>query len=119
MCNSSVNFIIDRDPEAEFQFAALQSDLAAQLLPPLDIDPGKLESFVLYTHGRAFRRSRAALEIARRMNGAWPLMYGFIIIPGFIRNVVYDFIARNRYKWFGKKDECRIPTPELKARFVG
>ena len=118
LCNSSVNFIIDRDPRGKFKFAPLQSNVAGELLPHFQIDPSALESFVFYNGEKAFRRSRAALEIARRMRGGWPLLYILVIIPGFIRDVLYNFIARNRYKWFGKQDACRMPTPELKARFV-
>ena len=119
LCNSSVNFLIDRDPSEKFKFAALQSDLAQEILLPLNIDPSDLDSFVFYDGEKAFRRSRAALEIARRMRGGWPLLYGFIIIPGFIRDLVYNYVAKNRYKWYGKQDACRGPTPELKARFLG
>lgn len=118
LCNSSVNFIIDRDEKNIFKFTPLQSKVASDVLPELGIDPNQLESFVLKIGNRAYRRSRAALEIARRMRRGWPLFYVFIIIPGPIRDMVYNLVARNRYRWFGKRDECRIPTPELKARFL-
>ena len=118
LCNSSVNFIIDRDPNAKFKFAALQSEIAGEILQDTKVRPEALESIVFYSEGRVFNKSRAALEVAKRMRGLWPLMYVFIVIPGFLRDIIYDFIARNRYKWFGKKDACRIPTPELKSRFL-
>ncbi len=118
LCNSSVNFIIDRDPEGKFKFASLQSDLAQNLLPNFAIDPSELESFVFYENDRVYRRSRAVLEIVRRMRRAWPLLYFFIVIPGFLRDPIYNFIARNRYKWFGRQDACRMPTPELASRFM-
>ena len=118
LCNSSVNFIIDRDSAGQFKFAPLQSDLAKRLLPNFEIDPTELESFVYMDDEKVYRRSRAALEIARRMNGAWPLLYAFVVVPGFIRDAVYNLIAKNRYKWFGRQDTCRMPTPELSARFL-
>ncbi len=118
LCNVSVNFIIDWDKRNYFKLAALQSDLAGVLLPAHGIDPEKLESIVLYTPERVYRRSRAALEIARQLGGAWPLLYGFIIVPAVIRDVVYDWIARNRYRWFGKREACRMPTPEITAKFA-
>lgn len=118
LCNSSVNFVIDRDPKGKFKFAALQSDQARAILNGTSIRPEDLESIVFYDGQKTFRKSRAALEIARRMKGLWPVLYVFIIFPGFLRDIVYDFIARNRYKWFGKREACRVPTPELKSRFL-
>lgn len=118
LCNSSVNFLIDRDPDAQFRMASLQSSFAKEFLPQFGIDPEKIDSIAFYVDGRLFRRSRAVLEIARRMRRGWPLMYVFIIIPGFLRDGIYNWIARNRYKWFGKQDFCRMPTPELKSRFL-
>lgn len=118
LCNSSVNFVIDRDPHGKFKFAALQSEVAKKVLASTNIQPQDLESIVFFDGNQAFRKSRAALEVARRMRGLWPLLYVFIVVPGFLRDVVYDFIARNRYKWFGKQVACRIPTPELKSRFL-
>jgi len=118
LCNSSVNFLIDRDSNATFRLASLQSDFAAQLLPRFHVDPSKVDSVAFYVDGKLYQRSRAVLEIARRMRRGWPLLYVFIIIPGFLRDAIYNWIARNRYKWFGKQDTCRIPTPELKSRFL-
>lgn len=118
LCNASVNFIIDRDPHSKFKFAALQSDIAKEMLPDFKIDPNELESFVFYEDNKVYRRSRAALEIARRMRGGWPLFYAFVVIPGFVRDAIYNFVARNRYKWFGRQDSCRMPTPELSSRFL-
>jgi predicted DCC family thiol-disulfide oxidoreductase YuxK len=78
----------------------------------------KLSTFVLVENNKAYPKSTAALKIARNLSGGWPLMYAFIILPPFIRDVVYNIISRYRYKWFGKRDECMIPTPELRARFL-
>lgn len=118
LCNQSVLFIIQRDPSAKFHFATLQGAYAQQQLAHLTPEEQKFESVVLLQNGKIYRQSSAALEIARQLTGAWPLMYAFIVVPPIIRNAVYDWIARNRYKWFGKKDACMIPTPELKARFI-
>lgn len=119
LCNGAVQFIIERDKKEQFLFASLQSDYAKEHLKDANLPEGFLDSLVLLDNGTYFTQSSAALRIAKKLDGAWPLMYGFIIIPKFIRDAVYNFIARNRYKWFGKKEQCWIPTPELKARFVG
>jgi predicted DCC family thiol-disulfide oxidoreductase YuxK len=119
LCNGAVNFIIDRDPSARFRFAALQSTQAAALLGPLGRVPeAEPQSFILVEDGRVYERSSAALRVARRLPGAWKLFYAFVVIPTPIRDVVYRFIARNRYRWFGKAEACRMPTPELRARFL-
>ncbi|QRK11617.1 thiol-disulfide oxidoreductase DCC family protein [Archangium violaceum] len=119
LCNGVVNFIIDRDPSARFRFAALQSTQAAVLLAPLgrvpEADP---QSFILVEDGRVYERSSAALRVARKLPGAWKLFYVFVVVPTPLRDAVYRFIARNRYRWFGKADACRMPTPELRARFL-
>ena len=118
LCNSSVQFIITRDPKAQFRFASLQSKYGQQQMIQFNLPTSELNSVLLIKDGKLYQKSSAALLIARMLTGAWPLMFVFIIVPPFIRNAVYDFIARNRYKWFGKKDECMIPTPELKSRFI-
>jgi predicted DCC family thiol-disulfide oxidoreductase YuxK len=116
LCNASVNFIIDRDPRAYFHFAALQSDAAKQLGE--HATSGDPESIVLIEDQKRYERSTAALRIARKLSGAWPLFYAFIVVPRPLRDLVYRFIAKNRYKWFGRRDACRLPSPELKARFL-
>lgn len=118
LCNGSVNFIIDRDPAGRFQFAALQSDAAAGLLRPFGVATDRLDSVVLVEGGRLYRRSDAALRIARRLSGAWPLLTAFRLVPRPVRDAVYDWVARNRYRWFGRQEACRLPTPELRARFL-
>lgn len=118
LCNQSVLFIIQRDPNAKFQFATLQSAWAREQMESHGADPNRLHSIILLKQNKLYERSRAALEVARGLNGLWPLLYIFVVVPPFVRNAAYDFIARNRYKWFGKKNECMIPTPELKARFI-
>ncbi|WP_323757774.1 thiol-disulfide oxidoreductase DCC family protein [Roseivirga sp.] len=118
LCNSSVNFIIDRDPKKHFKFAALQSDFGQTKLKELGFNQEEFDSLVLLSNGKIYRKSSAALRIAKKLKGLWPFLYIFIIIPPFIRHGVYDIIGKNRYKWFGKQDSCRMPTPELKQRFV-
>jgi predicted DCC family thiol-disulfide oxidoreductase YuxK len=119
LCNGAVNFIIDRDPLGRFRFAALQSSQAEALLAPLRLVPEVApQSFILVEGGRVYERSTAALRIARRMAGAWRLLYAFIVVPAPLRDILYRFIARNRYRWFGKADACRVPTPELRTRFL-
>ena len=117
-CNSSINFVMDRDPSGFFKFGALQSEEASLLLKNAGYHSDYLDSVVLLQDGHVYRDSEAALRIARRMAGLWPLMYGFIIVPRVIRDTVYHWIARNRYRWFGKMNSCRMPTPEIRSRFI-
>ena len=117
-CNSSINFVIDRDPKEYFKFASLQSPIAKEILSAYEVNSIDLESIIFYSNHKVYHRSRAALEIVKRMKGAWPILYIFIIIPKFIRDFFYNLVARNRYKWFGKQDTCRIPTPDIKSRFI-
>lgn len=118
LCNSSVQFVIQRDADVKFNYAALQSSAGQQILKEHHLPSTDFYSIVLIKDGKVYQRSRAALEIARGLSGLWPLMYAFVIVPPFIRNGVYNWIAKNRYRWFGEKDECMIPTPELKSRFL-
>ncbi|HSQ44652.1 MAG TPA: thiol-disulfide oxidoreductase DCC family protein [Ginsengibacter sp.] len=118
LCNGAVKFVIKRDNRNQFLFASLQSDEGKQILEEHNFPDNKMKSFFLVENGKVYDRSTAALRVARRLTGLWPLLYGFIIVPGFIRDGVYNWIAKNRYQWFGKKDECMVPTPELKAKFL-
>lgn len=117
-CNSTVTFVIKRDRESVFKFAALQTDAAKILLERQERVGGNLSSIVLVEHEKVFTRSTAILRICRHLPGMWPGLYGFLIVPKFIRDSVYNWIAKNRYKWFGKKNSCMIPSPEIKARFL-
>lgn len=119
LCSGAVQFVIKRDGKNLFRFASLQSDYAAGALKEFDIEPAQGDSFVLLENGKVYQRSTAALRVAKKLNGLWPLLYGFIIVPRFVRDAVYNFIAKNRYKWFGKQESCWLPTPELKAKFLG
>lgn len=115
LCNGAVTFIIDRDPEGHFAFAPLQSEVALELLGK---QAESLESIVLVENGVRYTESTAALRIARNLRGPWPLLYSFIVVPRALRDRVYRLVARNRYRWFGKRDSCRLPTPELRQRFL-
>ena len=118
LCSGSVNFVIKRDHKDVFRFAPLQEGVGLELMATYKIDPAKTDSIVLIENGKAYVKSTAALRAARYLPGLWPLLYGFMIVPRFIRNWVYDFIARNRYKWYGKQESCMMPTPELRAKFL-
>lgn len=117
-CNSTINRIIRNDKKNLFRFAPLQSRFGEKMLKHYNIDTAKTDSIVYIENGKAYIKSSAALRVARKMRGLYPLLFGFIIIPPFLRNIVYDFIARNRYKWFGKKESCMVPTPEVRQKFI-
>ena len=121
LCNAAVNFIIDRDPRGVFRFAALQSAFGERELARLGIPPpaGDPETILLVENGRVHARSTAALRISRRLSGLWPLLALLVVVPRPVRDAVYGWVARNRYRWFGRtSDVCRVPTPELRARFL-
>ncbi len=118
LCNGAITFIIKRDKNDVFRYAPLQSEVGKNLAKKHEIDLDKVDSIILVTDQSAVAKSTAALRIAKHLSGGWPLLAVFLILPRFLRNAVYDFIARNRYKWFGKKDACMIPTPELKSKFL-
>jgi predicted DCC family thiol-disulfide oxidoreductase YuxK len=119
LCNASVQLVIKHDPDAYFSFAAIQSDAGQALMHEHHIAaPDTPESLVLIEEGKAYQYSTAALRIARKLKSGHKLLAAFLIVPAFIRNAVYKFIARNRYRWWGKQDSCWLPTPELKKRFL-
>lgn len=119
LCNNSVQFVIKRDKNDVFRYAALQSDVGQQLLKQRHIDTTAVDSIILIEPGVAFyTKSDAALEIAQDLGGLWKLSAIFSWIPATLRNRIYDFVAKNRYKWFGKQESCMIPTPELRAKFL-
>jgi len=117
-CNSAVNFTIKRDKQNKIRFAALQSEAGRQLVQQHGLPVDDMRSFLFIENGTVYNRSTAALKVCRYLSGLWPLCYGLIIVPAFIRNGIYDWIAKNRYKWFGERQECMIPTPEVRARFL-
>lgn len=118
-CNASVQFIIKHDKKDVFLFTALQSDTGKYLIEKYGIDTIKTDSLLLYSPGKGMDyKSTAALNIAGHLEFPINLMRIFLITPSFIRNAVYDYIAKNRYKWYGKKEQCMIPTLELKSKFL-
>ncbi|MFD2585526.1 thiol-disulfide oxidoreductase DCC family protein [Croceitalea marina] len=119
LCNGVVQFVIKRDKQDTFRFAALQSEIGEQLTKERGIDTSQIDSIILIEPGVAYyTKSDAALEIGKGLKGYRTLSSLLYVFPKGIRDIVYDFVARNRYKWYGKKDACMIPTPELQAKFV-
>jgi len=118
LCNGFVQFVIQHDPAGQFKFTSLQSDKGQELLKNLPETYRQIDSVVFLENGHFYQKSAAALRIIRRLSGAWPLLYGFIILPAFLRDWLYTFVARNRYRWFGQQESCMLPTPELKTRFL-
>ncbi|MCU0440085.1 MAG: thiol-disulfide oxidoreductase DCC family protein [Raineya sp.] len=118
LCNSSVQFLIKNDKKNILRFASLQSEIGQNLLQKFNLPTNIFNSFVLIDGEQVYLRSSAALKVASYLGGAWKILQFFWIFPAFIRDGVYNLIAKNRYKWFGKRTECMIPTPELKARFL-
>ncbi|MDX6181501.1 thiol-disulfide oxidoreductase DCC family protein [Flavobacterium sp. Fl-77] len=119
LCNGAVQFIIKRDKKDVFRFVALQSELGIEICRYIGIDQQKIDSIVLYKPAVAYYyKSTAVLEIADELGGFYGLLAVFKIVPEKVRNYIYDYIAKNRYKWYGKKESCMIPTPELKAKFL-
>ncbi|MBA2459308.1 MAG: thiol-disulfide oxidoreductase DCC family protein [Gemmatimonadales bacterium] len=118
LCNAWVRFVIDRDPRGRFVFAPLQGERAAALLREQGYRGAPLASIVLVENGRVYDRSTAVLRIARRLRGLWPVLGLLLAIPRPVRDVMYDWIGRRRYRWFGRQDQCAVPTPELRSRFL-
>jgi len=119
LCERTVQFIVRHDDNAIFRFASLQSTVASDLLAGFDEMDKELSSVLLLSDGLVYRKSRAALHISKRLDGAWPILYYlFFWIPPFIANFAYDFVGNRRYKWFGKKEACWIPDEALQQRFI-
>lgn len=135
LCNSTVNWIIDNDPKQQFKFIALQdiarlealgfdlkelqfTEQSSSVNSESQTDESNMQSVYLIEQGKLFDKSTAVLRICRQLSGLYPLLYLYILIPRPLRDIVYDFIAKNRYKWFGRRAQCRIPSPELKDRFL-
>jgi predicted DCC family thiol-disulfide oxidoreductase YuxK len=120
LCNRSVSFAIDRDPRALLRFAALQSDAARKIFEGLGRTrpEGDPESVIFYDRGRLHEGSGAILRVARYLRGGWPLLSVLLLVPRPLRDAAYRWAAARRYRWFGKSDTCRVPTPQLRARFL-
>ena len=119
LCNSWVQYVIKHDTKQQFVFASLQSDIGQKLLRHTGIDKLNIDSLVYYHPGVEYQyKSGAALQILKDLGGMASLIYGFIVLPKFMRDPIYDYVARNRYEWYGRQAQCYIPTPELKSRFL-
>lgn len=119
LCNGAVNYIIKHDKKDIFRFASLQSEIGRKLVSERGMDPEELDSIVLIEPGVAYyRKSTAALEISRDLSGGYSFLKNFLFIPESLRDGIYDFVANNRYKWYGKKESCMVPTAELKTKFL-
>jgi predicted DCC family thiol-disulfide oxidoreductase YuxK len=118
LCNGAVQFVIERDKNQRFRFASLQSKTGQEYQQKAGLSLDRIDTILLVENGQIYQKSTAALRIARHLNALWSIMYIFIIVPVFIRDGIYDFIAKNRYRWFGKQDSCWMPTPDLKSLFL-
>lgn len=118
LCNGAVNWLIDHDPKNVLKFASLQSSYGQQIVAKNKLQGEYLNTILFVEDDKVYERSNAVLRALKHIGG-WPtLLYAFIVVPAFMRNAVYNFVARNRYRWFGKMDACRVPTPKLKAKFL-
>lgn len=119
LCNAAVNFVIKHDKRDIFRFVSLQSDLGLSIIKHIGIDTSKIDSIIFYEPNRAYYlKSEAAFKIAKELNGLYPLLITFSIFPVYLTNLVYDYIAKNRYKWFGKKEGCIVPSNEIQSKFL-
>jgi predicted DCC family thiol-disulfide oxidoreductase YuxK len=117
-CNYWVNFAIRKNKKNNLRFTPIQGETASRLLPQFSISTTELSSVIFINNGKVYTQSSAALQIARHLKGGWKLIFGLYIIPKFIRDFVYNIIAKNRYKWFGKANECMLPSKEIKEKFL-
>ncbi len=118
LCCATVRFVVKRDPQRHFRFAPFQSEAGRALMMAQGIPDTRLESVVLIEHGRAYRKSSAALRIAKRLSNAWPTLFVLIAVPPVIRDALYDFVGRRRYRWFGRTDACWIPDEPISDLFL-
>ena len=119
LCSALVQFVIRHDRAAKFRFAAIQSEIGNEIFQSHGLDPAELHTFAFVADGKMFMRSDAAIEVASRFGGAWRILRVFRFVPRVVRDSIYTIVARNRYRWFGRKEVCMVPTPEIKERFLG
>jgi predicted DCC family thiol-disulfide oxidoreductase YuxK len=117
-CNASINFVIEHDRAGYFKFAPLQSAAGEELIAEHGIDRIETDSVILVEKGEVFTHSTAALRIAKRLDGPWSWAYGFIVLPRSLRDMAYRLFAKHRYRLFGRRESCMMPTPEVRARFL-
>lgn len=119
LCNSAVQFVIKRDSKDIFRFVALQSELGQKIVDHIGIDTKNIDSIILYEPGKAYYyKAAAALQIVKELGGLYICLRVFSVFPAFISNTVYDYVARHRYQWYGRRESCMVPTPELSAKFL-
>ena len=118
LCSKSVQFIIRRDPKAHFRFSSLQSETGKNLLKEYQLKGDQPDSVILIENGKVFDKSTAALRICRKLNNGWPLLSVFLLVPPFFRDYIYSWIAHNRYRWFGKRTVCWLPSEWDRGRFL-
>ncbi|WP_096395381.1 thiol-disulfide oxidoreductase DCC family protein [Halorubrum trapanicum] len=118
LCSGFVQFVVPRDPEGKYRFASLQSDVGRELLAEHDLPTDELESIVLIEDGESYVKSSAVIRIATGLGGRYRLLSPFRYVPAALRDRVYDFVADNRYRWFGKKDQCLMPSGDMESRFI-
>ena len=118
LCNTAIQFVIKHDPKEIFMFASLQSEIGQQILKKNNMPLQQLGSFVLLQNDIIYTKSTAAIKVAQQLNGLWKCFYIFNLVPVFIRDGVYNWIAKNRYKWFGKQEACMLPSPAMRKRFL-
>lgn len=118
MCHGLAKFVVGRDKRAVFRFASLQSELGRRLLKEGAMPEDALETFVMVDNGKYYTKSTAALRIGRKLGWPWSVAYPAIVVPRFVRDRVYRFVARRRYRWFGRSESCLLPTPEMRSRFL-
>ena len=118
LCNGSILFILNRDPSGIFRFAPLQSETGKNPLSKFDLPNDKLDSIILVENNEYYLRSTAELKILQRLGALWKIVYVFMLVPRPVRDYIYDIVARNRYKWYGKRAECMIPSSDIESRFL-
>jgi len=119
LCHGAVQFILKRDPKGHIHFASLQSDKGQELLRSFDYPESEMSSVVFISNGRLYSKSDAVLRVGKKLSGGWPILSTVAqLFPRSLRNIVYDWVARNRYRWMGKAEQCMLPTPQIKSRFL-
>jgi predicted DCC family thiol-disulfide oxidoreductase YuxK len=118
LCNTSVKWVLLRDKKGEFKFAAIQSEAGQSLLKSFGLDNQPLESVILISGRQAYIKSDAAIKVASKLGGIWTIALVFRLVPRPVRDAIYDWVAKNRYRWFGKQEQCLLPQPEWKDRFL-
>jgi predicted DCC family thiol-disulfide oxidoreductase YuxK len=117
-CNGAINFVLKQDKKGIFKFAPLQSEAGQRLLQHYNLSMKEFDSFILIDMGKVYKKSAASLRVMNKLPWYWKEAQILRMIPTAFRDAIYDFIAKNRYKWFGKKEQCMVPTPELRSRFL-